>query len=105
MMVDTASSVGTPAPTSTPMSAIPSLEAQSAKNNNSSSNGVADNNDVDMDELLGNNQGEEEEEDDDISRDSLEQLIQDKDKEDKAFLNAQIEEGVQDERGTQRKGR
>ena len=103
-MVDTALSVGTPAPTSTPMSTIPSLAAQSANNNNNSSNGVTDNNDVDMNELLSDNENKEEEENDDIVRDKLEQLIQDKDKEDEAFLDRKIEEGVQDERDLEEGG-
>ena len=59
---------------------------------------MTDSSDVDMNELLSDNEGKEEEEDDDIGRDKLEQLIQDKDKENEAFLDHQIEEGVQDER-------
>ena len=61
---------------------------------------MTDNDDVNMDELLSNNEGYEEEEDDvdDTGRDLIEQLIQDKDKEDEAFLDHQIEESVQGER-------
>ena len=54
-----------------------------------------------MDELLSNNEGEEEEKDDNLGRDKLEQPNQDKDKEDEAFLDHQIEEGVQDERDSE----
>ena len=56
------------------------------------------NNDVNMNESFSDNGRKEEESDDDIGRDKLEQLVQDKDKEDKVFLDHQIEEGVQDER-------
>ena len=59
---------------------------------------MTDNSYVDMDELLCNNESEDEEEDDGIGRDKFEQLTQDKDKEDEAFLDHQIEESVQDER-------
>jgi len=47
---------------------------------------------------LSDNEGKEEEDDNDIGREKLEQLIQDKDKENEAFLDHQIEEGVQNER-------
>ena len=57
-----------------------------------------------MNESSSNNEGKEEEEDDDIGRDKLEQLIQDKDKEDEAFLGHQIEEGDQDERDSEEGG-